>query len=161
MKQMKMQVFYWVFVILSVLSAASCNKSNNQPGEELTDNLLKSAEKYAALVEERHSAGGAFDIDTITRFGNKLTIAIKGGCTESDFKLVWDGAIMLSNPGQVNLVLYNDDQETCGGDKKYYVDVDLSKVLGAHDPGSLIVHVANASKRQDLSLHPNGNVTWK
>lgn len=161
MKQMKMKVLYLVLIVLSGLSVVSCKKSSNNTDEGLTANLFKSSNKYRALVGKRQATAGAFDIEGITRLGNMLTISVKGGCNENDFKLVWDGAIMLSNPGQVNLVLYNDAQEACGGGNRYVVNADLAKALGAYGAGSLIVNVANASKIQDLSLHTNGSVTRK
>ncbi|MCH5685519.1 hypothetical protein LWM68_15400 [Niabella sp. W65] len=90
-----------------------------------------------------------------------LTITVKGGCNQDDFHVVWDGSIMFSSPGQINLVLNNKSQEDCGLEKQFDINVDLSKVVGKYDAKDFIFNVANGSKKQDKSLNPNGSVTIK
>ena len=143
--------------MLFCFAITSCEKSDSNPETDLEKNLLKSAEKYAELVEKRN--GGDFNIEDIRRNLNMLTITIKGACNQDDFYVVWDGTILFSNPGQINLVLNNKSQEDCGVEKQFDIHVDLSKVVGKYDAKDFIFNVANGSKKQDKTLNPNGSVT--
>ncbi|TCV19570.1 hypothetical protein EDC17_100492 [Sphingobacterium alimentarium] len=156
---MKTNLIYAAFALLFCFAITSCEKSDNNPETVLENNLLRSAEKYAELVEKRND--GDFNIEDIKRNGNMLTIKVKGGCNQDDFHVVWDGSIMFSNPGQINLVLNNKSQEDCGLEKKFDINVDLSKVVGKYDAKDFIFNVANGSKKQDKSLNPNGSITVK
>lgn len=156
---MKTNLIYAVFALLFCFAITSCEKSDSNPETVLENNLLRSAEKYAELVEKRND--GDFNIQDIKRNGNKLTITVKGGCNQDDFHVVWDGSIMFSSPGQINLVLNNKSQEDCGLEKQFDINVDLSKVVGKYDAKDFIFNVANGSKKQDKSLNPNGSVTIK
>lgn len=156
---MKTNLIYAAFALLFCFAITSCEKSDNNPETVLENNLLRSAEKYAELVEKRND--GDFNIEDIKRDGNVLTITVKGGCNQDDFHVVWDGSIMFSNPGQINLVLNNKSQEDCGLEKQFDINVDLSKVVGKYDAKDFIFNVANGSKKQDKSLNPNGSITVK
>ncbi|OCK53039.1 hypothetical protein BA768_00335 [Chryseobacterium sp. CBo1] len=156
---MKTNLIYVAFALLFCFAITSCEKSDNNPETVLENNLLRSAEKYAELVEKRND--GDFNIEDIKRNGNMLTIKVKGGCNQDDFHVVWDGSIMFSNPGQINLVLNNKSQEDCGLEKQFDINVDLSKVVGKYDAKDFIFNVANGSKKQDKSLNPNGSITVK
>lgn len=156
---MKINLIYAAFALLFCFAITSCEKSDNNPETVLENNLLRSAEKYAELVEKRND--GDFNIEDIKRNGNMLTITVKGGCNQDDFHVVWDGSIMFSSPGQINLVLNNKSQEDCGLEKQFDINVDLSKVVGKYDAKDFIFNVANGSKKQDKSLNPNGSVTIK
>lgn len=156
---MKTNLIYAAFALLFCFAITSCEKSDNNPETVLENNLLRSAEKYAELVEKRND--GDFNIEDIKRDGNMLTIKVKGGCNQDDFHVVWDGSIMFSSPGQINLVLNNKSQEDCGLEKQFDINVDLSKVVGKYDAKDFIFNVANGSKKQDKSLNPNGSVKIK
>lgn len=156
---MKTNLIYAAFALLFCFAITSCEKSDNNPETVLENNLLRSAEKYAELVEKRND--GDFNIEDIKRNGNMLTITVKGGCNQDDFHVVWDGYIMFSSPGQINLVLNNKSQEDCGLEKQFDINVDLSKVVGKYDAKDFIFNVANGSKKQDKSLNPNGSITVK
>lgn len=156
---MKTNLIYAAFALLFCFAITSCEKSDNNPETVLENNLLRSTEKYAELVEKRND--GDFNIEDIKRNGNMLTIKVKGGCNQDDFHVVWDGSIMFSNPGQINLVLNNKSQEDCGLEKQFDINVDLSKVVGKYDAKDFIFNVANGSKKQDKSLNPNGSITVK
>lgn len=156
---MKTNLIYAAFALLFCFAITSCEKSDNNPETVLENNLLRSAEKYAELVEKRNVED--FNIEDIKRNGNMLTITVKGGCNQDDFHVVWDGSIMFSSPGQINLVLNNKSQEDCGLEKQFDINVDLSKVVGKYDAKDFIFNVANGSKKQDKSLNPNGSVTIK
>lgn len=156
---MKTNLIYAAFALLFCFAITSCEKSDNNPETVLENNLLRSAEKYAELVEKRND--GDFNIEDIKRNGNMLTITVKGGCDQDDFHVVWDGSIMYSNPGQINLVLNNKSQEDCGLEKQFDINVNLSKVVGKYDAKDFIFNVANGSKKQDKSLNPNGSITVK
>lgn len=156
---MKTNLIYAAFALLFCFAITSCEKSDSNPETILENNLLRSAEKYAELVEKRND--GDFNIEDIKRNGNMLTITVKGGCNQDDFHVVWDGSIMFSSPGQINLVLNNKSQEDCGLEKQFDINVDLSKVVGKYDAKDFIFNVANGSKKQDKSLNPNGSVKIK
>lgn len=156
---MKTNLIYAAFALLFCFAITSCEKSDNNPETVLENNLLRSAEKYAELVEKRND--GDFNIEDIKRNGNMLTITVKGGCNQDDFHVVWDGYIMFSSPGQINLVLNNKSQEDCGLEKQFDINVDLSKVVGKYDAKDFIFNVANGSKKQDKLLNPNGSITVK
>jgi len=156
---MKTNLIYAAFALLFCFAITSCEKSDNNPETVLENNLLRSAEKYAELVEKRND--GDFNIEDIKRNGNMLTITVKGGCNQDDFHVVWDGSIMFSSPGQINLVLNNKSQEDCGLEKQFDINVDLSKVVGKYDAKDFIFNVANGSKKQDKSLNPNVSVKIK
>ncbi len=156
---MKTNLIYAAFALLFCFAITSCEKSDNNPETVLENNLLRSVEKYAKLVEKRND--GDFNIEDIKRNGNMLTITVKGGCNQDDFHVVWDGSIMFSSPGQINLALNNKSQEDCGLEKQFDINVDLSKVVGKYDAKDFIFNVANGSKKQDKSLNPNGSVTIK
>jgi hypothetical protein len=158
---MKINFIYVVLVALLGFSVSSCKKTENNPELTLDKNLIKSAEKYAALIEKRTDGPGSFTIEDIKRNGDVLTISIKGGCKEEDFNVVWDGSIAFSDPGQVNLVLNNTSESDCGLENQLNIKVNLSKILDKHDPKNFMFNVANGSVKQDKSLNPNGSVTSK
>src|SRR5690606_35499032 len=156
---MKTKLIYAAFALISCFAITSCEKSDSKPEAVVENNLLKSPEKYAELVEKRND--GDFNSEDIKRNGTILTITVKGACNQDDFHVVWDGSIMFSNPGQINLVLNNKSQEECGSEKQFDINVDLSKVVEKYDAKDFIFNVANGSKKQDRSLNPNGSITIK
>lgn len=158
---MKTNLIYVAFTLLFCFAITSCEKSDSDPETVLESNLLRSAGKYAELVEKRSGGKDDFNIEDIKRNGNMLNITVKGGCNQDDFHTVWDGSIMFSSPGQINLVLYNKSLEDCGLEKQFNINVNLSKIVGKYDPKDFIFNVANGSKKQDKSLNPNGSITIK
>ncbi|UYQ91968.1 hypothetical protein MKQ68_17930 [Chitinophaga horti] len=155
---MKTKFVYVSLVALLGLTATSCKKSNSDSTVVLEDNLYKSAGKYAALIANRPPAPGSFEIETITRNGNTLTVTVKGACEAADLEAIWDGSVMLSDPGKINLVLSNKAKTNCA-DSQSTVNISLTKILGKHDPDNFIITVANGSARQDLSLNLDGSVS--
>lgn len=146
--------------IIFGLGTSSCEKSDPDSEKILETNLLQSEEKYHRLLQSRSakSEAGDFMITHIQRRANILTISVTGGCAAEDFFVVWDGSIMLSSPGQVNLVLHTASGTDCGTDHTFDIAVNLSKVMGARDPADFIFNVANGSAKQNLSLNPDGSV---
>ncbi len=161
MKKLQTKFIYCVLVALIGCSLSSCKKSADSADAALDVNLLKSAKKYEALISEREATQGGFEIESLSRSGNMLTVTVKGGCKEEDFNVVWDGAIMFSSPGQINLVLYNDKTQDCNTHNQMNVKVNLAKILGSHNPQNFIINVANGSKKKDVSLGTNGSVVFK
>jgi hypothetical protein len=160
MEKLQTKLIYCALVALLGFSISSCKKSTDSPDSSLDTNLLKSAKKYGTLISERETTHGGFEIENLSRSGNMLTVTVKGGCKEEDFNLVWDGSIMFSSPGQINLVLYNDEREYCDTQNQLNVKVNLSKILTPHNPQDFIVNVANGSKKEDVSLGTNGSVIF-
>ncbi|HMR84535.1 MAG TPA: hypothetical protein PKE30_15435 [Niabella sp.] len=158
---MKIKLIYATLIAIFCFAMTSCKKSESHTEMVLDKNLYRSAHKYAALIENRKTKPGNFTIENIRRNGNTLTIAVKGGCSEDDFHIVWDGSILFSNPGQVNLVLYNETETDCGPEKQFDIKVNLNNIIEKYDPKDFIFNVANGSMKQDRSLNPNGSVTTK
>ncbi|MBB5438936.1 hypothetical protein HDC92_002620 [Pedobacter sp. AK017] len=156
---MKINLRYIILIAAIAITCFSCKKSSEDAEMTLDKNLLKSAEKYAALVEQRTDGEGKFTIENIHRNGDILTLNVKGGCTEEDFQVIWDGVILLSYPGQIKLVLNNDNAGNCAPDTPLSIEVNLRKILGKQDPKDFIFHVANGSVKQNKSLNPDGTVS--
>lgn len=153
-----------LFVMLLITTAGllfSCEKSEKSQDETLDVNLIKSPDKFAELMEKRTNESGTFTIEDIKRNADILTISVKGGCKAEDFRVVWDGVILLSYPGQIRLLLNNEATDGCANENKFSISVNLSKILGNRDPKDFVFHVANGSVKQDKSLNPNGTVSTK
>ncbi|MBE8722503.1 hypothetical protein [Sphingobacterium pedocola] len=161
MKRLQTKLIYCALIALLGFSVSSCKKSTDNADSTLDANLLKSAQKYDALISEREAKQGSFEIENLSRSGNILTITVKGGCKEEDFNVVWDGSVMFSSPGQINLVLYNDGADDCDTQEQLNVKVNLAKILGSHNPQNFIINVANGSKKEDVSLGTNGSIVYK
>ena len=159
--KMKMKLICMVLIAVFSLSINSCKKSTNSSEMALEKNLIKSAEKYASLMDKRSHRTGNFTIEDINRNGDFLRISVNGGCKEEDFITVWDGQIAFSYPGQVNLVLYNDSLANCSSQNKFNIQINLRKILNGHEPKDFIFNVANGSLKQGKSLYPNGSVSTK
>jgi hypothetical protein len=146
----------------AIVLLMSCEQPETDSGAEeaLDVNLLKSPDKYADILANREQQSmQTFTIEDVKREGDLLKINVKGGCSASAFKIIWDGAIMLSYPEQVNLVLtHESDQDGCDNTNTFLITVDLSKIFGTHNPSDVIVNIANGSKKEDKSLNPNGSV---
>lgn len=154
------------FLILSVFTAislASCEKSddNHKIDEALEVNLLKSAVKYNDVLAKRESGvDQTFSIEGVKREGDVLKISVKGGCSADSFKIIWDGHIMFSYPGQIRLLLNHESNSIdCSTTDNYVIAVNLTKILGTHNPSDFIFHIANGSIKEDKSLNPNGVVS--
>lgn len=160
MKRIQNKLIFCALVALLGLSMSSCKKSPNIPDVALDANLLKSAQKYGKLVSGRDASPGSFEILNVSRIGHTLTISLKGGCKEEDFNVVWDGTIMFSSPGQINLVVYRATEESCDKGDQLDIKVDLVKILGSQSPKNFIINVANGSKKQDVSIGTNGTIVF-
>ena len=156
-----------LIILLLGISYSSCKKSGNNKDLKknyeipLDKNLLQSANRYAELIQKRAKKENKFTIEDIKRNGNILSIVVKGGDKEEDFNIVWDGHLFFSYPAQINLVLYNNSASEFEVNKEFTITVNLSKILGEHDPKKFIFHVANGSLLQDKSLNQNGTVVNK
>lgn len=156
---MKINLRYIILIATIGITFFSCKKSSEDAEITLDKNLLKSAKKYTTLVGQRTDGEGTFSIEDINRTGDILSIKVKGGCAEEKFQIVWDGVILLSHPGQIKLVLNNNDAGNCAPETPLTIEVNLRKILGKQDPKDFIFHVANGSVKQDKSLNPDGTVS--
>lgn len=147
-----------VLYLLILLPFNSCRKSDHDE-IKLDENLIKSEKKYTSLLKNRSDENGTFEITNIKRNGNILSVGIKGGCRAEDYEIVWDGHILLSYPAQVNLVIYNRSPNTCGSDKEFNIDIDLTRIIEMPDSEQYVFHIQNGSIKKSLSLNPNGSVT--
>ena len=154
------------FLLLSVFTAISlpsCKKTqvNHKIDEALEINLLKSVVKYNDILAKRESGiDQTFSIEGVKREGDIFKISIKGGCSADSFKIIWDGYMMFSYPGQIRLVLNHESNRSgCSTTDNYVIAVNLTKIIGTHNPSDFIYHIANGSIKQDKSLNPNGVVS--
>ncbi|WP_353719860.1 hypothetical protein [Dyadobacter sp. 676] len=153
------------FLFLVVLSVSfSCNRENNiSPDPDGGPLVQTNGAEYSKLMAGRETFDGTpFEITKVTREGNSLKIDVTGGGGIENYKIVWDGSLMLSYPMQARLVVaYNTPdgaQDTAMHD--YTLEVDLQKLFGnAANASEVIVHVANGSKKQDKVVDPNGSTS--
>ena len=59
-------------------------------------------------------------------------------------------------PAKINLVFYHNVASESQVYKKFTITVNISKILGEHDPKYFIFYVADGSSLQDKSLNPKG-----
>ena len=153
------------FLFLLVLSASlSCNRENNiSPGPDDSPLLQTNGEEYQRLMAARETFDGTpFEITKVTREGDLLKIDVSGAGGIQNYKVVWDGLLMLSYPMQARLVVaYNTpDGVQDAAMHDYTLEVDLQKLFGNSAKASeVIVHVANGSKKQDKVVDPNGSTS--
>ncbi|MGG7665194.1 hypothetical protein [Dyadobacter sp. BHUBP1] len=153
------------FLYLAILAVSfSCNRENNispNPDEGLL--VQTNGAEYSKLMAGRETFDGTpFEITKVTREGNTLKIDVTGGGGIENYKIVWDGSLMLSYPMQARLVVaYNTPdgaQDTAL--HNYTLEMDLQKLFGTTANASeVIVHVANGSKKQDKVVDPNGSTS--
>jgi len=156
---------FLAFLYLAVLAVSfSCNRENNispNPDEGLL--VQTNGAEYSKLMAGRETFDGTpFEITKVTREGNALKIDVTGGGGIENYKIVWDGSLMLSYPMQARLVVaYNTPdgaQDTAL--HNYTLEMDLQKLFGTTANASeVIVHVANGSKKQDKVVDPNGSTS--
>ena len=80
--------------------------------------------------------------------GDSLTMLVSygGGCKPHDFKAVWDGAMMKSLPGQINVVLsHNANDDMCEALITQDVTVSLSP-LKQHVTNGVVIHLKGFDK---------------
>nr|WP_295927687.1 hypothetical protein [uncultured Dyadobacter sp.] len=153
------------FLLLFALSAFfSCDRENkNDPGPEDGPLVQTNGDEYKRLMNGRESFDGTpFEITKVTRQGNTLKIDVTGAGGIENYKVVWDGSLMLSYPMQARLVVGYDApdglQDAMMHD--YTLELDLQKLFGsAANASDVTVHVANGSKKQDKVIDPNGSTT--
>ena len=153
------------FLFLIVLSISfSCNRENNiSPDPDNGPLVQTNGTEYSKLLAGREAFDGTpFEITKVTREGNSLKIDVTGGGGIENYKVVWDGQLMLSYPMQARLVVAYDTpdgaQDTAMHD--YTLEVDLQKLFGnSANASEVIVHLANGSKKQDKVVDPNGSTS--
>jgi hypothetical protein len=79
----------------------------------------------------------------------ELTIPVEvgGGCATHSFAICWDGAVIDTAPGQIDLALMHDAHgDTCDGGLHFMLHVDLAPVRDKFLP-PLIVNVLGAASQ--------------
>jgi hypothetical protein len=153
------------FLFLIVLSVSfSCNRENNiLPDPDGGPLVQTNGAEYSKLLAGRENFDGTpFEITKVTREGNSLKIDVTGGGGIENYKVVWDGSLMLSYPMQARLVVAHNtpDGAQDAAMHDYTLEVDLQKLFGnTANPSEVIVHVANGSKKQDKVIDPNGSTS--
>lgn len=148
---------------LLLASFVSCEKKTEDANEVLLDdNLLRSEPAYKNLLKSRERGeNAAFAIQEMKREEDSLFIRVLGGCSEDAFKIIWDGRIAESYPGQVRLVLTHEPAaDICDPSAEFLLKADLRKIIGkAGAPEDFVFHLANGSVKQDKSLYSDGSVS--
>ncbi|MGV3604636.1 MAG: hypothetical protein ACO1N1_25655 [Dyadobacter fermentans] len=153
------------FLFLLVLSVSfSCNRENNiSPDPDGGPLVQTNGDEYRKLMATRETFDGTpFEITKVTREGNLLKIDVRGGNGIDNYKVVWDGSLMLSYPMQARLVVgYNTpDGAQDAAMHDYTLEVDLQKLFGkSANASEVIVHVSNGSRKQDTTVDPNGSTS--
>ncbi|MDR6806949.1 hypothetical protein J2Y45_004141 [Dyadobacter sp. BE34] len=153
------------FLFLIVLSISfSCNRENNiSPDPDNGPLVQTNGTEYSKLLAGREDFDGTpFEITKVTREGNSLKIDVTGGGGIENYKVVWDGQLMLSYPMQARLVVAYDtpDGAQDAAMHDYTLEVDLQKLFGnSANASEVIVHLANGSKKQDKVVDPNGSTS--
>lgn len=157
---MRFQFRLLIVTILFSVLAFSCSQ-DNQIAPDNGSKLQTNEQVYKNIMNARANYNGTtFEITKVEKLGNILKIDVKGGCSEANYKIVWNGILLTSYPEQTHLVVNyeNNSGETCTDSKTFTLEVDMEKLFGRTD---IIVHVANGSKVKDLTVDPNGTVTNK
>ncbi|MCF2496673.1 hypothetical protein [Dyadobacter chenhuakuii] len=162
---MKTTFLMRITLLLFVLAISfACNKENNIAPEPDNGLLVQTnRDEYQKLMAARETFDGTpFEIKNIDRTGNTLKIQVTGAGGIENYKVVWDGSLMLSYPVQARLVVGYDApdgvQDAMLHD--YTLEVDLQKLFGSTANASeVIVHVSNGSKKQDTTVDPNGSTS--
>ncbi|KAA0992287.1 hypothetical protein [Dyadobacter aurulentus] len=153
-----------LLLLLVLFISFSCNKENNIAPEPDNGLLIQTnRDEYNKLMAARETFDGTpFEIKNVDRTGNTLKIHVTGAGGIENYKVVWDGSLMLSYPMQARLVVGYDTpdgvQDAMMHD--YTLEVDLQKLFGsAADASDVIVHVSNGSKKQDTTVDPDGSTS--
>lgn len=139
----------------------SCNHKNEnvKPNPDGGGSL-----EYQRLMTARENYDGVrFEILDVKLEGNDMFIKVKGGCSASDFKTVWNGLILESYPQQIHLVVANESgNDSCDPKGEYTLKVDLKALLGdGFNTTDFVVTVSNGSKVQDKLIDEDGVVSTK
>lgn len=154
-----------ITLLLTVLTISfACNKENNIAPEPDNGLLVQTnLDEYNRLMAARETFNGTpFEIKNVDRTGNTLKIQVAGAGGIENYKVVWDGSLMLSYPMQARLVVGYDAPDGAQDAMlhDYTLEVDLQKLFGsAADASEVIVHVSNGSKKQDTVVDPNGSTS--
>jgi hypothetical protein len=128
----------------STLSACSLidNQSSGSSNTSQSSKVLivdRNVEKYsmdAVMIKDASVIG-----DSLT-----MLVSFSGGCKPHDFKVVWDGAMMKSLPGQINVVLsHNANDDMCEALLTQDVTVSLAPIR-QHAANGVIVHLKGFDK---------------
>ncbi|MFD2569268.1 hypothetical protein ACFSUS_01400 [Spirosoma soli] len=154
------------FALFATVSTAliSCNHANEATPKQPSGTATQTNQaEYQRLMNARQQyTGVTFDITSVQRQGDVLTIQVKGGCSADNYKVVWNGYLMQSYPMQTNLVVAYEGNSNCSTPGAYTLTVDLKALLGSvASPSETQVQVSNGSKVKDVVVDPSGVVSNK
>jgi hypothetical protein len=147
---MRMKQLFTYLTLTGILlggTLTACSVLDDQSSG--SSNTAKTPSKV--LIIDQNTAKYPMDAVTIrdaSVIGDSLTmlVAFSGGCRTHDFKVVWDGAMMKSLPGQINVVLsHNANDDMCEALLTQDVTVSLSP-LAAHANNGVIIHLKGFDK---------------
>jgi hypothetical protein len=142
-------------VLLTALSFLlfSCekDKSNNAPESGLT--LKASYDEYQSALNNRGPENSdPFTLNSVRVEGDSVIISVSyaGGCEKHFFEVVWDSAILYTNPPKIELiVLHNANGDHCEAYITEELMFSLDDLNEQVSPANVSVGVSNGSDNSD------------
>ena len=164
MKKNHFPLLLLVLVTPLFLMSACDPSQDTQLGDPvaLDANLLKSPKLFESALQERSRVqSNVFKIQDVSRIGDDLVIDLKGGSTAEDFKVIWNGEVLLSYPAMLHLVVvYEGDERDFDPETELSIKVNLNRITpGYTDASQFVFHVYNGSAVAKTVLDPNGTST--
>jgi hypothetical protein len=137
-----------LIVALMAGTLTACSVIDNQSSGSSNTGTTQSSK---VLIQDRDLSKYPMDdvmIKDASVVGDSLTMLVSysGGCKTHDFKAIWDGAMMKSLPGQINVVLsHNANGDMCEALLTQDVTVSLSP-LAAHAANGVVIHLKGFDK---------------
>ncbi|HET6511310.1 MAG TPA: NigD-like C-terminal domain-containing protein [Candidatus Kapabacteria bacterium] len=145
-----MKQVFTTLALIAVLTGgmlSSCSLIDNQS----SGSSNSTTQSGKVLIEDRDIAKYPMDpvmIKDASVIGDSLTMLVSysGGCKPHDFKVVWNGAMMKSLPGQINVVLsHNANDDMCEALITQDVTVSLAPIK-QHATNGVVIHLKGFDK---------------
>ncbi len=106
-----------VFIIILFILPFSCTKENVNRHQSSKITLVKDAAAFAAAASDRSSSSSdPFELKNINFSGDSIdiTLAYSGGCEQHSFTVLWNGALIGTNPPEFDLIIkHNSNGDAC------------------------------------------------
>lgn len=125
-----------MFIAMIVISGSACTSDH----ETTTPDPLQIGTCTGQKTD-------AYYLGDLAIQGDELLVHVEtgGGCASHRFSMCWDGAVLDSNPPQVNLVLSHDAHgDTCDALLFHDLRVDLTRIRASVEP-PVTLHVSGAA----------------
>jgi hypothetical protein len=108
-------------VLCLMISASACTSEEAAPSDTLSVQMCSG-----------FAAGDAYVLGDVALDGSDLLVHVRtgGGCASHTFSMCWDGAVLDSYPGTVNLGLSHDAHgDSCDAVLSHDLRIDVTSVL--------------------------------